>query len=221
MIDETIVAVFDTPDHAGAAVRELLAAKVPKGAIDQNPFAPGHDSIADSTPEGGPTAVSVTVKRAYVIQVIEILESHNPVDLDEPAFDEGPEPVGGGGILRLAEERLDIGKRPVNRGGARVHRYVVETPIERNVVLHDETVAIERRPVTDGRPVADGQFSDRTIEMTGVAQEAVVVKTAHVREEISLRKERVKRVQTVRETLRREDVAIERISGDSAASPES
>jgi len=83
MTDETIVAVFDTADHAGAAVRDLLMAKVPKGAIDQSAFRPGQDIAVD---EGTPTSVSVTVKRAHVTQVIEILESHNPVDLDEPAL---------------------------------------------------------------------------------------------------------------------------------------
>ncbi len=90
MTDETIVAVFDTADHAGAAVRDLLMAKVPKGAIDQSAFRPGQDIAVD---EGTPTSVSVTVKRAHVIQVIEILESHNPVDLDEPALAYGDEPA--------------------------------------------------------------------------------------------------------------------------------
>ncbi len=147
-IDETIVAVFDTADHAGAAVRELLAAKVPKGAIDQHPFAPGRDAVAAEPSGNGPTAVSVTVKRAYVIQVIEILESHNPVDLDEPALDYGPEPADD--ALRLAEERLDVGKPLVNRGGARVHRYVIETPVERAEAIRNtvrrEDATVERFP---------------------------------------------------------------------------
>ncbi len=110
MIDETIVAVFDTADHAGAAVRDLLAAKIPKGAIDQNAFRPGHNTSASDTAadgnalEGCPISVSVTVKRAHVIQVIETLERHNPIDLDEPVLDYGAKQVSGGETLRLAEE---------------------------------------------------------------------------------------------------------------------
>lgn len=244
MIDEVISAVFDTADHAGAAVRDLLMAKIPKGAIDQHAFRPGHDAAADNgMPEGSPTSVSVTVKRAHVIQVIEILENHNPVDLDEPALDyrEGPvlvpgdgpalapghgpafddgwqEQAGDGRILQLAEKHLDVSKRSINRGGARVHRYVVETPVEWNVTLHGERVTVERHPVADGSRVGGAHFTDQTLEATAMAEEAVVAKTAHVREEVILRKEAVERVETVRDTVRREDVAIEQIPGSSAGS---
>ena len=49
--------------------------------------------------------------------------------------------------------------------------------------------------------------------MTETGEEAVVGKTARVREEVHLRKEAVDRVETVRDTVRREDVAIENVSG--------
>ncbi len=219
MIDETIVAVFDTADHAGAAVRDLLAAKIPKGAIDQNAFRPGHAASGDDTAdtlEGCPISVSVTVKRAHVIQVLETLERHNPIDLDEPILDYSAKQVSGGETLHLAEEQLDIGVRSINRGGTRVHRYATATPVERKVTLRDEAVTVERRPVTDGRRVAEAQFSDVTVEAMAVAEEAVVAKTVHVREEVSLRKETVERVKTVRDTVRCEDIAIERVPGNSA-----
>ena len=119
-----------------------------------------------------------------------------------------------GGTIQLAEEQLSVGKRVINRGGTRIRRYVVETPVEENVTLHDEKVTLERRPVTDGRPVTGADFSDKTIEMTETAEEAVVAKTARVKEEIALRKEATERVETVRDTVRREDVEIEQIPGE-------
>jgi uncharacterized protein (TIGR02271 family) len=117
-----------------------------------------------------------------------------------------------GGVIQLAEESLAVGKRLVNRGGTRVRRYVVETPVEESVSLHSEKVTLERHPVTDGRPATDN-FSDKTIEMTETAEEAIVSKTAHVYEEVGLRKEATDRVETVRDTVRKEEVEIEQIPG--------
>ena len=118
-----------------------------------------------------------------------------------------------GGVIQLAEEELAVGKRLVNRGGTRVRRYVVETPFEQNVTLREEKVTLERRPVTDGRPVTDADFTDKTIELTETAEEAVVAKTARVVEEVSLGKTATERTETVRDTLRKEEVDIEQIPG--------
>ena len=118
-----------------------------------------------------------------------------------------------GGTIQLAEEQLVVGKRLVNRGGTRVRRYVVETPVEENVTLHEEKVTLERRPVTDGRPVTDADFTDRTIELTETAEEAVVSKTARVVEEVSLGKTATDRTETIRDTLRKEEVDVEQIPG--------
>ena len=121
--------------------------------------------------------------------------------------------------LQLSAEELAVGKRVVNRGGTRIRRFVVETPVEQQVTLHDETVTLERHPVTDGRAVdATAAFTDKTIEMTETREEAVVAKTARVVEEIALRKQGTEHVETVRDTLRREDVAIEQIPGETTAS---
>ena len=115
--------------------------------------------------------------------------------------------------IQLAEESLAVGKRVVNRGGTRIRRYVVETPVEESVSLHSERVILDRHPVTDGSPVTDANFTDKTIEMTETAEEAVVSKTARVVEEVSLRKEAIDRTETVRDTLRKEEVEIEQIPG--------
>ncbi len=121
--------------------------------------------------------------------------------------------VDQGGTFQLAEEQLAVGKRLVNRGGTRVRRYVVETPVEQSVSLHEEKVTLERRPVTDGRPVTDADFTDKTIEMTESAEEAVVSKTARVVEEVSLGKTATERTETVKDTLRKEEVEIEQLPG--------
>ena len=121
--------------------------------------------------------------------------------------------VEQGGTIQLAEEQLAVGKRLVNRGGTRVRRYVVETPVQESVSLHEEKVTLERRPVTDGRPVTDADFTDKTIELTETAEEAVVSKTARVVEEVALGKTATDRTETVRDTIRKEEVEIEQIPG--------
>ena len=118
-----------------------------------------------------------------------------------------------GGVIQLAEEQLAVGKRLVNKGGTRVRRYVVETPVQESVNLHEEKVTLERRPVTDGRPVTDADFTDKTIELTETAEEAVVSKTARVVEEVALGKTATDRTETVHDTLRKEEVEFEQIPG--------
>ncbi len=85
-----------------------------------------------------------------------------------------------GDTVQLSAESLAVGKRVVNRGGTRIRRFVVETPVEESVSLHSEKVILDRRPVTDGRTVTGADFSEKTIEMTESAEEAVVSKTARV-----------------------------------------
>ncbi len=195
---------------------------------------PDHDtSVYDRSLQGGSTVVSVQTPDAHVTKVTGILESHHPIDIDErasgyaqtqttttrtplaaatpPRAAVASAAATGEGSLKLSEERLAIGKRLVNRGGTRIRRFVIETPVEEQVRLRSEKVTLERHPVADGRPATDVDFSDKTIEMSESAEEAVVAKQAFVREEVSLRKEAVERVETVRDTVRREDVEVEQI----------
>ena len=116
-----------------------------------------------------------------------------------------------GDTLQLAEEFLNVGKRAVTGGTTRIRRYTVEKPVEENVSLHSERVVLDRRPVADGRVLANADFTDKTISMTEMNEEAVVSKTARVVEEIGLHKEASDRVETVRDTLRKDDVEVEQV----------
>jgi uncharacterized protein (TIGR02271 family) len=112
--------------------------------------------------------------------------------------------------IALVEERLTVGKRAVEGGRVRVRSYVVETPVEEQVSLRDESIHVERRAVD--RPLTgadDAAFRDRAIEATETAQEAVVSKTARVTEELVVRKGVEERVETVRDTVRRTEVEVE------------
>ena len=117
--------------------------------------------------------------------------------------------TGDADTVSLYAEELKVGKRDVNHGRVRLRSYVVETPVNESVSLHNETVSIDRRPVDRAVSATDAMFQDRTIELEEHAEEAVISKTARVTEEISLRKTAEDRVQTISDTVRRTEVEIE------------
>jgi stress response protein YsnF len=117
-------------------------------------------------------------------------------------------------VIPLAEETLIVGKRTVNSGTTTVRRYVVEVPTEQQVTLYDEKVVVERRkPVTDA---ATGEtLTELNVEMIETSEVPLVAKGVRVREEVVVRRERTKRVETVRDTIRRDEVEISNASGRS------
>lgn len=107
-----------------------------------------------------------------------------------------------------AEEELAVGKRETRRGGVRIRTHVTERPVEEQVTLRRENISVDRRPVNRELSAGDDAFSERTIEAEERAEEAVVSKQARVTEEISLRKDVDHETETVRDTVRDQDVEV-------------
>jgi len=116
----------------------------------------------------------------------------------------------GDEVIRLAEEQLNVGKRQVAAGSTRIRRFVVEKPVEAQVTLHEEHAAVLRRTIKDPTYLKDVDWSDRTIEVEETAEQAVVSKTARIAEEVIVRKEGSDRVETVHDTVRRQQVEVEK-----------
>jgi stress response protein YsnF len=110
-------------------------------------------------------------------------------------------------VIPLAEETLIVGKHTVTSGTTKVRRFVVERPVEERVELYDEKVVVERRkPVTDA---ATGEtLTEVTVEMIETSEVPFVAKDVKVREEVVVRRERTRRVETVRGTVRRDEIEI-------------
>ena len=117
-------------------------------------------------------------------------------------------------VIRLAEEQLKVGKRLFETGTTRIRRYVVEKPVEAQVTLHEEHAEVARRAISDPSYVQDVDWTDRTIEVTETDERAVVSKQARVAEEVVVRKTGSDRVETVRDTVRRQQVDVERTPKD-------
>ena len=118
-----------------------------------------------------------------------------------------------GRSIPIVEEEVQVGKRPVRRGGVRVNSRIVEEPVEEAVELREEHVRVERRPVD--RPVNAGEdLREQTIEVTETAEEPVVQKRARVREEVVVGKETTSRTEKIRDTVRRTEVDIENLNAE-------
>jgi uncharacterized protein (TIGR02271 family) len=117
--------------------------------------------------------------------------------------------------IPVMEEQLQVGKREVERGGARVRIRIVEKPVEANVRLREEHVVVNRRPVNREVTNADmANLKEGEIELTERAEVPVVNKQARVVEEVEVGKEVQEREETVRDTIRRNEVDVEGIKGD-------
>lgn len=117
--------------------------------------------------------------------------------------------------IEVVEEDLQIGKRAVESGGVRVTSHLREVPVEEEVRLREEHVHVERRPVNRPATEADLQgFREGTIEVRETSEEAVVAKEARVVEEIHVSKDVEERTQTVRDTVRRTEVEVEQLGGN-------
>ena len=126
--------------------------------------------------------------------------------------------------IPIVEEELRVGKRVVERGGARVRTYVREVPVHEQITLREEHVQVERRPVE--QPVSSATLNsadllqERIVEVRETAEEAVVQKVANVREEVVIKKTAEERTEQIDDTVRRTEVDVDqggRTQGDRSA----
>lgn len=113
--------------------------------------------------------------------------------------------------LRLHEERLHVDKEQVKTGEVNVGKHVVEEEQSIEVPVEHEEVYVERRPVDETTTdAADTGFNENENINIPVSEERVnVTKNDVVSEEIVVGKRKVEDVETVRDTVRREEADID------------
>jgi uncharacterized protein (TIGR02271 family) len=198
-----------------------------KSLFGENEAESDRRTYEDAITSGG-VLLSIAVDN-NLDQAVSILEKHNPVDVNREA------PAGrtsGSGSHRrttaaasadlpqsipVVEEDLRVGKRAVARGAVRIYSRVVEQPVEETITLHEEHVRVDRQPVNRAAQSADLEAGrDQIIEVQEFAEEPVVSKEARVVEEVRVSKEATERRQTVRDTVRRTEVNVEKDSEHSS-----
>lgn len=112
--------------------------------------------------------------------------------------------------LKLAEENVEIGKRQVSDGAVRLRRYTVEDEVAEDVSLYEQHAEVFRRAVDEPAYLNDVDWSDKTVVVEESHEVPTVAKTARVKEEVGLRGEETARVETVKDSVRRQEVEVER-----------
>jgi uncharacterized protein (TIGR02271 family) len=193
-------------------------------------FLPDEDryTYAEGLSRGG-YLVTVTATDAQYERALDILDDEGTVDIEERAqswrsegwtgWEQGRQAgYGQSGSatssarnesIPVVKEDLQVGKREVNQGRVRVRSYVVEKPVQEQVMLREENVSVERRPVD--RPLTGNEdaFRERTIEAQGKREEAVVNKQARVTEEVVVKKDANQRTETVSDKVRETKVEVD------------
>jgi len=179
----------------------------------------------------GGSVLTVRVPESDVAKALAILNTQRAIDLQHGALQEGvvsasaptapTEPAAtlaedaasGEEILGLAEEKLEIGKRVVREGTTRIRRFVVETPVEQEITLHEEHVRVIRRVISKPESGRNIDWAEKTLEIDETIEEPVITKSAHLTEEVVIQRESANQVKTVREKVRRQQVEVEHIPG--------
>jgi uncharacterized protein (TIGR02271 family) len=183
-------------------------------------------AVYGDTLRRGGAVLAVRGTSDQVARIMSILDAHKPVDVHEAAAKIGTQvpleakalvtppaavaPHEREEVMRLAEEQMNVGKQIYETGTTRIRRFVTERPVETQVNLHEEHAQVMRRAVSDPKYIADIDWSDKEYMITETAERPVVSKTARVVEEVRVGKEGTDRVETVRDTVRRQQVDVER-----------
>ncbi|MDB6152193.1 MAG: hypothetical protein JWL90_646 [Chthoniobacteraceae bacterium] len=109
----------------------------------------------------------------------------------------------------VSEEQVDISKREVESGSVRIRKEVHTETVNTPVQLSREEVVVTRVPVGQGNVPSDA-FTEGEIRIPLSQEEAVVSKTAKVVGEVQVNKETKTDTKNVSETIRKEEVKVER-----------
>lgn len=112
--------------------------------------------------------------------------------------------------IQLKDEELRVGKREVEAGGVRLRKVVRTETVNQPVELQREEIVLERVPASEARTATDANFTEDEIYVPLRREEAVISKEARVREELRIGKRHETEKQTVSDTIRHEDVEIEK-----------
>jgi uncharacterized protein (TIGR02271 family) len=197
------VLTLRTPDTEVDRAMKILNGHGPMDLHDRTTTVERATDRVTSTVDRATDRVTSTVDRATDRPTSTLTTTTPPV---------GPvRTVAGEEVLRLAEEQLDVGKRQVATGKSRIRRFVVEKPVQSQVTLHEEHCEVARRAVTDPTLAKDVDWKDQVIEVTETSEQPVVSKTARVAEEVVIRRRGSDHVETVRDTVRRQQIEVERV----------
>ena len=175
-------------------------------------------TYANATRNGGSVVTVHAMNADEAARARDIMDECNAIDVH--AEQEGMANTGaqhnpqGAQKLNIIEEKLQVGKRVEQTGGARIRSRIIEKPVAESIRLREEHLNVQRRDVDRPATQADmAAFKEGEIQVTESAERAVVSKEARVVGEVSIDKTTTEHEQTVRDTVRSTDVQVEQLEG--------
>lgn len=235
---QTVIGMFDDVSDAQEAVQQLLDNDFPRAHIDLSTqksnrsndslsgfFSSlfGKDKSSSYTEAARQCGAIVTVHTESddeAWRASEILDESGALDMEEQArLYENVKPESGRPVaeanreettIPIIEEQLNVGKREVERGRAKLRSRIIERPVEEHLRLREEHVHIERSAVDRPATEADlASFKEGEVEITERSEVPVVSKESRVVEEVRVGKDVREREETVKDTVRRTEVDVE------------
>lgn len=232
----TVVALFDDRDEAMKAYTYLIEEGFARADLDiltaddrddEPKLAhmrtwipePDIDIYLQGVRNGG-TIVTANVAESASARVAEMMSGFSMVNIGQRVEEMNKtlaapvtlaNPVVADNVLEVIEEELEVGKQAVERGRMRMYSVVTEREVAQDVALRDESIRVRRQPLKRAVAINADLFKERSFEMVEIDEVATVAKTAYVIEEVSLGKEVAEKIETIKETLRRQDVQIEEV----------
>ena len=132
-------------------------------------------------------------------------------------YDAGTEPppavpaeADGSYHLQLKEERLNVTTEPVQVGAVRVSKRIAERLETVTVPVREERLIIEVMPGSSRVRIGERELQEgETLEVLLFEERAVAGKEVVISEDVVVRKDVVERQEEVRETVRREELAVD------------
>jgi uncharacterized protein (TIGR02271 family) len=234
---KTVIGLFDDRNEAMRAYSALVHEGYAKADLDiltsdDKDDEPKLAHMRDWIPEPdvniylegvrtGGTVITANTADTAVSRAAEIMSGYKMVNIRDRAAEmqkarsdpklKLSDPARNDNVLEVIEEELQVGKEKVERGRMRIYNVVSEREVHKDVGLRDETLRVQRRPANRQVSVNPDLFKERSFEMVEIDEIAKVGKTARVVEEVSLGKEVAEKVETIKETLRRQDVEVEEV----------
>lgn len=233
---QTVIGMFDDVADAQDAVQQLLDDGFPRAHIDvstqkSNQSNEGFSNFFSSLfGKEKSSSYAAAAKQCDAIVTVhaesddeawraaEILDDAGALDVDEQAMqyerDMPERSVAEAGreetTIPVIEEQLNVGKKEVERGRAKLRSRIVERPVEENLRLREEHVHVERRPVDRPATEADlASFKEGEIDVTERTEVPVVSKESRVVEEVRVGKDVKEREETVKGTVKKTEVDME------------
>jgi uncharacterized protein (TIGR02271 family) len=224
-----VIGLFDNRSRAQTVVQELIGAGFDRGDIrlasSESEFkrATAHMDLSRDETEyytseirRGESAVTAATSPDRAERAVRIMNTHKAKAAGRTGA-EGEREMRAGREMTfpVIEEELRVGKRMVEHGGVHIYSHVTERPVEQQVNLREERINVEHRRADRIASEQDINMlrEGREVELTEMAEEAVIAKEPHVVEEVVVSKEIVDHRETIRDTVRRTDVEVERLAG--------